>query len=154
MKSSALLPLVAALFALAGCAVLEKPEMDAVRRSGVEPYLVDKMRHADPLGPGEIVALSRARVGDDIIVRYVSRTGIRFALTKETAERMRRSGVSARVLRVVSYESHAYVADYTASRAIIAADYLYPYDYGYPYPYSYGGGFYVGGGGYHHHHWH
>jgi hypothetical protein len=153
MKSSFLLPFLAALCALCGCAVLEKPEMDAVRRSGVEPYLVDKMRHAEPLGPGEIIALSRSRIGDDIIVRYISRTGIRFALTKETAEKMRRGGVSPRVLRLVSYESHRYVTDYATSRAIIEADYLYPG------PYLYGGGYYYGGGyghggewhGHHHH---
>lgn len=143
---------MAALLALGGCAVLEKPEMDAVRRSGVEPYVVDKMLHADTLGPGEIIALSKARVGDDIIVRYIARTGIRFVLTKETAARMKRGGVSTRVLRVVARESQIYVADYQTSRAIIAADYLYPYGYGYGYPYGYpyyyGGGYYYRG---HHH---
>jgi hypothetical protein len=146
---------MAAALALGGCAVLEKPEMDAVRRSGVEPYVVDKMRHADTLGPGEIIALSKARVGDDIIVRYISRTGVRFVLTKETAARMKRGGVSTRVLRAVAYESQVYVTDYQTSRAIIAADYLYPYGYGYGYPYGYpwyhGGGYYYGGGHYHGH---
>lgn len=134
------------VFALSGCAVLEQPEMNAVRASGLEPYLIDKMEHGDRLSPSDIIAASH-RVSDDILVRYISRTGVAFQLTRELADRMRRNGVSSRVLRVVSVESQRYVEDYVVSRAVIESDYLYPGPY-------YGGGFYYYGGGYRHHHHH
>lgn len=141
MKTLCRLGALALLCSLSACAVLEKPEMDAVRASNVEPYLVDKMRHGDPLSPGDIIALTRHRVADDILIRYIERTGIDFALTRQIGERMRANGVSTRVLRVVSYESRRFVEDYSAPRVYVEP-YYYPSTV-------------IIGPGYHHHyrHW-
>jgi hypothetical protein len=130
---------LALLWLLSACAVLEKPEMDAVRAAHVEPYLLDKMRHGDPLAPGDIILLSRRHVADDILVRYIERTGVNFALTRQIATRMRTHGVSDRVLRAVSEESRRFVEGYHAAQVYVE-------------PYYYPGPIFFGGGYYHHHH--
>lgn len=132
---------LALLCTLSACAVLEKPEMDAVRAAHVEPYLLDKMRHGDPLAPGDIIMLSRRHVADDILVRYIDRAGITFVLTRDIAKRLRANGVSDRVLAVISEQSRRFVEGYAGSHLYVE-------------PWYFPGPFFFYGGGYDHHHGH
>jgi hypothetical protein len=140
MKPLFRLGALALLGTLSGCAVLDKPEMDAVRASHVEPYLIDKIRHADPLNPGDIIQLTRHGVADDILIRYIERTGVDFPLTRQIGERMHAAGVSVRVLRVISYESRRYVEGYAAPRVYVE-------------PYYYPSTVVIGPGYHHYRHW-
>jgi hypothetical protein len=118
MKLSLRLTSLALASLLCSCAALDERQMHSVRAHHVEPYLVDRMKHNEPLGVSDIIELSRRHVPDEIIIHYIDRTGIRFALTRPVGEHMRANGVSVRVLQVISSESRDYV--YGGPRVYVA----------------------------------
>jgi hypothetical protein len=99
MKSRFLL-LVAAACALAGCGLSDQQKADyaSVQRAGVSPAIYDKMVHDDPLSINDIISLSRARVSDGVIVRYIRDHGTVYALNGEDMDHLRQAGVSPSVV--------------------------------------------------------
>jgi hypothetical protein len=65
--------LAVAALALAGCgsSPQERADIASVHRAGVPTSLYDKMVRRQDLGIPDVIALFQARVGDDLIVRYI-----------------------------------------------------------------------------------
>jgi hypothetical protein len=133
---------VVSIFALAvalvGCGLSDEQKADyaQVQRSGVSPAIYDKMVHDDPLSVGDIIALSRARVSDGVIVRYIRDHDTVYYLNAQDYSRLHDGGVSNSVIDFM-----AHTAPYGPYGAGPFPGYPYP-------PVSIGVG--VGFGG---HHW-
>jgi len=128
-------------FLLAACGPTSQQTADdnAVERSGVSPAIYDKMVHDDNLSLSDVVALSRARVNDGIIIRYIRDHDTVYYLSPPDFHYLQSNSVSQSVI------------DFMAQTAP-------GYGYG-PGYYGPGGpvvpvgiGIGIGGGGYHH--WH
>jgi hypothetical protein len=90
----ALLPLL-----LAACTSdQQRADYNAVEASGVSPAIYDKMIHDDDLSISDIVALSRARVNDGIIVRYIRDQDTVYYLSPRDIDYLQKSGVSPSVI--------------------------------------------------------
>src|ERR1700761_7386932 len=85
---------------LAGCGLSDQQKADyaSVQRSGVSPAIYDKMMHGDPLSVNDVISLSRARVSDGVIVRYIRDQGTVYALTGEDMDALHQAGVSPSVI--------------------------------------------------------
>jgi hypothetical protein len=137
MMKSRFLLLVAAACALAGCGLSDQQKADyaSVQRAGVSPAIYDKMVHDDPLSINDIISLSRARVSDGIIVRYIRDHGTVYALNGQDMDRLRQAGVSPSVV------------DFMARSGYPGGPYgPGPGPYFYPPPIAIGFGFGGGGG--------
>jgi hypothetical protein len=144
MKLSRLLVLIVPLF-LAACGLSDQQKADyaRVQQSGVSSAVYDKMVHGDDLSLYDIKALSRARVSDAIILRYLRDQGTTYYLNSDDVAGLRKAGVSQSIV------------DYMLKTPQYNGPYVYPaigvgYGYGpywggpywgapYPYPYYYGG---------------
>ena len=137
MKSR-LLVLLAATCALAGCGLSDQQKADyaSVQRAGVSPAIYDKMVHDDPLSINDVISLSRARVSDAVIVRYIRDHGTVYSLSNYDLDNLRNAGVSPSVI------------DYMAQTGYPGPYGPGPGPYFYPPPVAIGIG--IGGGG----HWH
>jgi hypothetical protein len=126
-------------FLLAACGPdsQQLADYNAVERSGVSPAIYDKMVHDDNLSLSDIVSLSRARVNDGVIIRYIRDHDTTYYLSPPDFHYLQSNGVSQSVI------------DYMAQTAP-------------GYPYGPGPGYYgpgpvvpigigigIGGGGYH-----
>jgi hypothetical protein len=148
MKLSRLLALLVVPLVLAACGPTAQQQADytAVQRSGVPDAVYDKMVHGDALSLNDIEDLSRARVNDGIILRYIRDQGTIYTLNSADVTNLRRAGVSQSVVDYMLQSAHDF--------------YNYPpvYDpyYGPWWGPWYGPGFYGpviyfhGGGGHHH----
>ncbi len=58
---------------LSACELSQQQQVDydAVQHSKSSPAIYDKMVHGDPLSVSDIIELTRARVNDGIILRYI-----------------------------------------------------------------------------------
>ncbi len=136
MKSRVLL-LLATTFLLSACGLSDeqKADYDQVARAGVSPAIYDKMVHGDPLSINDIIAISKARVNDGVIIRYIRDHGAVYFLDSSDVQHLRNEGVSQSVVDYMLQTSRNYG------------------DYPYPGPYWYGPPIFVGVGfGFHHHH--
>jgi len=95
-----LLPILALTFLLAGCGLSDQQKVDyaAVQRSGVSSAIYDKMMHGDPLSVNDVAALSRARVSDGVIIRYIRDHDTVYALTSADYDTLHAAGVSPSVV--------------------------------------------------------
>jgi hypothetical protein len=98
--NSRCLILALAILTLAGCAASgqQKSDYAAVRRAGVPASLYDKMVQGRDLGIADVITLSRARVGDDVIVRYIRDQHTIYRLTGAGIARLQHGGVSQPVI--------------------------------------------------------
>jgi len=148
MKSFRLLVLILPLF-LAACAMSDQQKADyaSVQRTGVSPAIYDKMVHGDALSLYDIKALTRARVSDGVILRYLRDHGTVYYLNSNDVQGLVKAGVSQSIidymLQTPQMNPPPYYGPYYGPYGG-----PYPYPYWGPYPY-----FYIGGGG-HYHHWH
>lgn len=90
-----LLPL---LFTACGLSDQEKADYASVQASGVNSAVYDKMVHGDQLSIGDIEALSRARVSDGVILRYLRNQATVYDLTTADVVGLRKAGVSSSVI--------------------------------------------------------
>ncbi|MCE0483947.1 MAG: hypothetical protein LV479_06885 [Methylacidiphilales bacterium] len=92
--------LAVAIALLAGCGLSDQQKADyaTVARSGVSPAIYDKMTHGDPLSINDVIALSRARVSDGIIVRYIRDQGTVYFLNPQDFDQLQKDGVSPSVI--------------------------------------------------------
>ena len=70
----------------------------AVERSGVSPAIYDKMVHDDALSVSDVAALSRARVNDGVVLRYMRDHDTVYVLSHEEIDYLQRNGVSPSII--------------------------------------------------------
>ena len=131
------LVLVLPLF-VAACGPTDQQKADyaAVDSSGVSPAIYDKMLHDDALSVSDVAALSRARVNDGIVIRYIRDHGTVYILSPDEIGYLQKNGVSPSVLDYMVQTGAGYPGPGGPGPVI------------YPPPIAIGIGF---GGGYYHH---
>ena len=93
---------------LVGCGLSDQQKADyaSVQRSGVSPAIYDKMVHDDPLSVNDVISLSRARVSDGVIVRYIRDQGTVYALSGEDMDALHEGGVSPSVVDFMAHSGY------------------------------------------------
>lgn len=119
-----LLTLLAAAVLLAGCATFTESEVAHFRQRGIPPDLLSKLTHRRSLLPEELIELKRAGVTDEQLLRHLDRAGVGYLVTRSDVLRLRKAGISARVIDALLRESDRLAARLTE-----------PPDYGYASPY-------------------
>ncbi len=97
-----------AALALAGCEASQQQKTDiaSVQRAGVSPALYDKMVRGESLTIDDVIALSKARVGDDVIVRYIRDQHTIYRLTSGDFARLHHGGVSQSVIDFMDHTDY------------------------------------------------
>ena len=149
MKWLRFLPAVVAIGLLAGCSTLTQNDRYMLQSHHVSPGLYTRMVDDDPLSLGDIIELSQKGVPADFIIHYIWDTRAVYRLSSNDVARLRKAGVSQRVIDYLLSVPRGYAQPYSYPYPSGA---YYPYPY-YPYPYGYGptvivGGGYYGGGSY------
>ena len=129
---------VAAAAVLSSCASLSPRELAYVESRGVPSSVIYKLRHNDPLTPRDIIALSQRGTPDSLIIRALEVAGVDYLVNKADIVRLRKSGVSARVIDVLLLECERFARSYAAPAVDVSygmwwtdADYYGPsYYYG------------------------
>ena len=90
----------------------------------------------------DVIKMTQARLGDDVIIQTIKTTGSQFYLTPQEIKRLKARGVSSRVVAVMQNASYKSTGDVngssyqSASTNVVRGTYYYPrppYDY-YYYP--------------------
>lgn len=149
MKLSRLLILLVPLLLTAcGLSQQQKADYARVQSSGVSPAVYDKMVHGDDLSLYDIKALSRAHVGDGIILRYLRDRNTIYDLNSDDVSGLRKAGVSQSIVDYMLQTPRMYgPGPYPAIGIGVGYG---PY-WGDPWG-PYWGGYW--GGPYYHRHWH
>jgi hypothetical protein len=132
------------LLTACGLSDQQKADYASVQESGVSSAIYDKMVHGDALSLYDIKALSRAHVGDGVILRYLRDQHTIYNLNSDDVAGLRKAGVSQSIV------------DYMLQTPQMYGSGPGPYPYGYgpywgdPYWGPYWGGPYFYGGYYHH----
>jgi hypothetical protein len=105
-------PAVIALVGLAACSTFDSREVGYLRSTGLPPQIVRKMERGAPLTPPEVIALARHRVPDSFTLRHLEDAGVNYLVTTSDVVRMRRGGVSARVIDVLLAECDDFASRY------------------------------------------
>jgi hypothetical protein len=141
MKLYRLLAVLAPLFLTAcGLSPQEKADYASVQVSGVSSAIYDKMIHGDALSLYDIEALSRARVSDGVILRYLRNRGTVYLLSSADVVGLKKAGVSESII------------DYMLSTPRIYPPEVYPAPYDPYWDWPYFGPYWDDG--YSHRHWH
>ena len=90
--------LLALVLVFAGCSTFTPAELAQIRQRGVRPEILNKLEHRRALEPGDIVALKRAGVPDEQVVRHLEDAGVNYVATRSDAVRLRSARVSPRVI--------------------------------------------------------
>jgi hypothetical protein len=99
MKLLRLIGLLVPLFLTAcGLSPQEKADYARVQQSGVSSAIYDKMVNNDPLSLYDIETLSRARVSDGVILRYLRNQGQAYYLNSDDVTTLRKAGVSQSII--------------------------------------------------------
>lgn len=147
MKLSRCLVLIVPLLLTAcGLSDQEKADYRSVQVSGVSSAVYDKMVHNDDLSLYDIKALTRAKVSDGVILRYLRDRQTVYFLNSGDVEGLRKAGVSQSIVDYMLQTPRMYQPTVYPTIGIGVYDPFWygpgPYTYG-PYPY-----------GYPHRHWH
>ncbi len=135
------------LLTACGLSPQQKADYASVQQSGVSSAVYDKMTHGDDLSLYDIKALTRARVSDGVILRYLRDRGTVYNLNSDDVASLRKAGVSQSIVDYILQTSRIYGGGYYPYGPYWGD----PYYWGGPYygPY-WGGGFYGRfHGGYH-----
>ena len=154
MKLFRLPVLILPLFlAACGLSAQQQADYDSVQRSGVSSAVYDKMIHGDPLSLYDIKALTRARVNDGVILRYMRDQRTIYVLNSTDVQNLRSAGVSQ---SIVDYMLQTQTTVPATSPDINIGIGVYPAPYYGPYGPYYGPGPYWGPGPYYggYHRWH
>lgn len=66
------------------------------------PRTVERMEKGDPLTLNDIIQLSQSGIHDEVILRYLEKSGMTYSLTKTQVQRLRQSGVSQRIIEAMT----------------------------------------------------
>ena len=134
--------LVPLLLTACGLSDQQKSDYRSVQASGVSSAVYDKMVHGDDLSLYDIKSLTRSRVSDGVILRYLRDRQTVYFLNSGDVEGLRKAGVSQSIVDYMlqtprMYQSAAYP---TVGIGVGVYDPIWygpgPYPYG-PYPYGY-----------------
>jgi hypothetical protein len=141
MKLLRVLALLAPLL-LTACGLSDQQKADyaSVAQSGVSSAIYDKMTHGDALSQSDIKSLTRARVSDGVILRYLRNAGTVYLLSSADVIELRKAGVSESII------------DYMLSTPRIYSPNIYPYPYDPYWDWPYFGPYWDDG--YSRRHWH
>ena len=142
--------LLALALVLTGCSTFTDAELAQIRQHDLRPELLAKLERRRTLEPEEVIELRRAGIPDAQVEKQLNDVGVNYIATREDAVRLRKAGVSARVIDALLRASERFAARQSAPE---------PYDDGWYYGDPWGPGFYgdwsVGfGGQFHSHHGH
>ena len=144
-----LLPLLAIALALAACSTFDDRELASFRARRVPPPVYSKLSHGEPLGPTDVIELTRRGVADSLIIRQIDDHGVDSMVGRRDVVAMRKAGVRAPVIDAVLWESDDFARDYGPRNYSVAVDSYYPgVGYYNPWPWYGGIGFTVGTGSY------
>jgi len=129
--ATALLPL---LLAACGPTEQEKADNAQVHASAVDPLTYHKMCHGDDLSLYDIKALSRARVSDNITLRYLRHHRTVYYLNPQDIGELRQAGVSRDVIDYIQQTPREYASYYPASGTGLGYFPYYDPFWGPPYP--------------------
>lgn len=98
---------------LAGCAAdpQRQKDMAAVSSSGVPTITSAKMEYNQPIDLNDIIALSKQKVSDDIILRYLKARRTIYSPDPQALERLRAAGVSQGVINYILSTPSLYAMD-------------------------------------------
>jgi hypothetical protein len=121
---------------LAACGLTDQQKTDyaQVGRSGVSSAVYDKMIHGDDLSLYDLKALSRAGVGDAIILRYLRDRRTIYYLSAEDVGGLRKAGVSQSLVDYMIQTPREYTDYYPAIGAGFGYFPYYDPFWGPPYP--------------------
>lgn len=124
MKTMRLALLTGSLL-LAGCGLSqqEKTDLATVQGSGVNPVTYDKMLHNEALGIGDICALERAGVHEDVILRYIRERGTIYVLSDHDIARLRSAGVSQSLIDFMKHTNDSGAVSYPTATVYTYAPY-------------------------------
>lgn len=138
MKHFRLLVLLLPLF-LSACGLTDQQKADyaRVQRSGVNSAVYDKMVHGDDLSLYDIKALSRAGVGDGVILRYLRDRGTMYNLSSGDVTGLQKAGVSQSVIDYMLQTPRLYGSGPVIGVGVGYGPYWGDPFWGPPYPYYY-----------------
>lgn len=139
------LPLVVFAIALGACSTFDDRELASFRQKRVPPPVYSKLTHGDPLGPSDVIELTRRGVADALIIRQLDDHGVTSLIERDDVRRMRRAGVSAAVIDAMLWESDDFARRYAGPRYVGAYDPGYGYYDPWPWWGAFGIGFSTGG---------
>lgn len=125
--------LIALALVLTGCSTFTTAELAQIRQRGLRPELLAKLEHRHPLEPDDLIALKRAGVADEQVVKHLEDVGVNYVATREDAVRLRKAGVRARVIDALLH----------ACEQFAAQESYQPYEDGWFYPDPWMAGFYT-----------
>jgi hypothetical protein len=127
------------LLAACGLSDQQKADYARVQASGVSSAVYDKMVHGDDLSLYDIKALSRARVSDGVILRYLRDQDTVYFLNSDEVAGLRRAGVSQSVVDYMLATPHMHGPAYYPAIGVGIGYGPYWGDpfWGPPYPYPY-----------------
>ena len=149
MKWLRIIPAVVVIGFLTACSTLTQNDRYMLQEHHVSPGLYQKMVYSDPISLGDIIELSQKGVPSDFIIHYLYDTGTAYRIGSGEVSRLKKAGVSQRVIDYLLSVPQRYVQPYPYPYYPYAPGYYggpYPY-----YPYGYGPTVIVGGGGYYRH---
>ena len=139
--------LLALALVLTGCSTFTDAELAQIRQHNLQPELLAKLERRRTLEPEDLIELRRAGISDAQAEKQLNDVGVDYVATREDAVRLRKAGVSARVIDALLRASDRFAARQSSP------DY---YDDGWYYGDPWGPAFYgdwsVGFGGRHHSH--
>ncbi len=105
--------LLAVTVILSSCASLTREEIALVQSRGVPAPVVSKLQHDDPLTPRDLIILSQRGTPDALIIRALEGAGVDYLVNQADVVRLRRAGVSARVIDVLLLECERFARLYS-----------------------------------------
>jgi hypothetical protein len=108
MRWIMLTSMAVAALGVVSCGLSGQQQADyaSVRRADVPAPLYDKMVRGGDLSVGEVITLSRAGVGDDVIVRYIREQHTIYRLTPRDFAALRDGGVSRSVIDFMEHTDY------------------------------------------------
>lgn len=131
--------LLLAAVCLTACSTFEDHELASFRAKRVPPPVYEKLSRGEALSPSDIIELTRRGVAETQIIRQLDDHGIDSLLQRADVQRMRRAGVSARVIDAALLASDEFARDFSEPRYVSVEP---GWDYYDPWPgygYGYGG---------------
>ena len=104
------------IIGFAGCATFNQREMAVLRSRGVSGPVLLKLERNYPLTPPEIIGLSQRGVPQSFLERHIEAAGADYLVTREDVVKMRRGGVSARVIDALIEECDEFAWEHSGRR--------------------------------------
>jgi hypothetical protein len=110
MKAFRILVLILPL--LTGCAsTQQRTDLGSVQSSGVSSRVYGKMEEGDDLSIADIQALARAKVGRDVMLRYLREHRTIYHLSRADERDLRAAGVAPALVDEMGHSAVAYALD-------------------------------------------